>query len=94
MPAKFKSPKTIKSQISISLPPFTAYTYQSEPLIEETCSCAKVLVVDDNPFNTMAFEAILKYPDVKCDSVFSGPSAIKKLISRQEKKCGKNCTPY
>jgi len=65
----------------------------SEPLLE-ICECPEVLIVDDNLFNVMAFEAILSSLDIKYDSVYSGPSAIQRLIDREDKKCGKACKPY
>ncbi len=58
------------------------------------CNCSKVLIVDDNPFNTMAFETILGSLEVKCDSVFSGRSAIEKILEREKCLCGDNCKPY
>ncbi len=32
--------------------------------------------------------------EIKCDSVYSGSSAIKILLSRQNHKCGKDCKQY
>ena len=70
------------------------------PLLErkdlglEKCDCSKVLLVDDNPFNTMAFEAILNSLHVKSDSVFSGSACIQRLLDRKNKTCGKYCKPY
>ena len=61
---------------------------------EEKCCCPKVLIVDDNPFNIMAFETILKSLEVKCDSVYSGSACIQKLLCRQNKTCAKHCRPY
>jgi len=58
------------------------------------CTCAKILVVDDNPFNTMAFEAVLGSLNQKCDSVFDGRSAIERIMYRQKTFCGENCRQY
>ena len=58
------------------------------------CTCAKILIVDDNPFNTMAFDAVLGALNFKCDSVFNGQSAIEKVLERQTTVCGSNCNPY
>jgi len=80
-----------KNNTSMSMIPLNLV---SEPLEGETCSCSKVLVVDDNPFNTMAFETILGSLNVKCDSVYSGSSSIKKVLGRQSGPCGKYCKPY
>jgi len=61
---------------------------------EEECSCAKILVVDDNPFNTMAFEAVLGSLNYKCDAVFGGQAGIDKILERQKNLCGNHCKPY
>jgi len=58
------------------------------------CVCPKVLIVDDNPFNTMAFETILGSLDVKCESVFSGRSAIERIFEREKGPCGDSCKAY
>ena len=61
---------------------------------EKKCKCSKVLVVDDNPFNTMAFETVLGSLNFKCDSVFDGRAAIDKILYRQNNRCGETCKPY
>jgi len=58
------------------------------------CTCPKILVVDDNPFNTMAFEAVLGSLSFKCESVFDGHAAIEAILKRQQSFCGGNCKPY
>jgi len=65
-----------------------------ETLVEPKCCCPKILIVDDNPFNTMAFEAILRSLDIKCDSVYSGSACIQRILVRKTKTCGKNCVSY
>ena len=85
--------KVLRSNTSASLVPLAMGRCESEPLMER-CSCPRVLIVDDNPFNTMAFETILFSLEVKCDSVYSGSSSIKKLLNRQGKVCGKDCKQY
>jgi len=74
--------------------PLTTKATDMETLVELECSCPKVLTVDDNPFNTMAFETILSSLDVKCDSVYSGSACLQKLLDRQTKTCGRSCRPY
>jgi len=66
---------------------------ETEPLLD-ICLCPKVLVVDDNPFNIMAFETILGSINIKHDSVYSGQNAIRKLLNRQGKPCGNDCQNY
>ena len=56
---------------------------ETEPMMEGHC-CSRILIVDDNPFNTMAFEAILGSLDIKCDSVYSGSSAIEALLEQKK----------
>jgi len=90
----FKKPAT---NMQTSVIPFTTRAfYSSESIvIESVCSCAKVLIVDDNPFNTMAFETILSSLGIKCESVYSGKSAIQKLLQHQAKTCSeKDCKLY
>ena len=58
------------------------------------CACSKILVVDDNPFNIMAFEAVLGSLNFKCDTVFDGHTAIDKILDRQRTFCGIHCRPY
>ena len=65
----------------------------SEPLLK-SCPCPKILIVDDNSFNTMAFETILSSLNIKCDLVYIGSSAIETLLRRENKKCGKDCKQY
>ena len=65
-----------------------------DAFITQSCSCSKVLLVDDNPFNIMAFETILNSLGVKCDSVYSGFDCIKTLLGRQGKICGNHCKQY
>jgi len=70
---------------------------ESESFLVETsmCSCPKILVVDDNPFNMMAFETIVTSLGIKCESVYSGSSAIKKLLNRENERCDKeDCKKY
>ena len=67
---------------------------ESFSLLNTPCLCPQVMIVDDNPFNTMAFETILGSLEVKCDCVYSGSACIKNLIDRQIKPCGENCKQY
>ena len=63
-------------------------------VLTNICSCTKVLIVDDNPFNTMTLETILRSIKVKCDSVYSGFCALEKLLHRKINSCGDNCKPH
>ena len=86
-PTFFSKLKTLNSSISV-------VSVKSEPEITVKCLCPKVLIVDDNAFNIMALETILGSLDIKCDSVYSGPDAIKKLLALQDHTCGKECKAY
>ena len=63
-------------------------------LTNSPCRCPRIMVVDDNPFNTMAFETILGSLNIKCDFVYSGSTCIKNLLNRQSKVCGVHCKQY
>ena len=61
------------------------------------CKCSKILIVDDNPFNTMAFETILDSLGVKCEVVYEGKTALERIQGRQKDvcQCGKQqCKQY
>jgi len=74
---------------------FALEARKSKSQLQETCSCSKVLIVDDNPFNIMALETILGTLDISCDSVYNGQACLQKLIDRQKKTCGgKDCKQY
>jgi len=66
---------------------------QPQFLFEE-CSCPKVLIVDDNPFNTMAFETILSGLGIKHESVYNGSACIQKLLKRLKEPCCQQCQQY
>ena len=53
-----------------------------------------MLVVDDNPFNILAFESVLSSLKVKSDCVYSGRSAIEKMLNRLRYPCENDCKPY
>jgi len=93
LPKIQKQINEIDSLISIMIP-FSTKNLEFEPLVDLECLCPKVLVVDDNLFNIMAFETILSSLEIKCDSFYSGPAALQKLLNRQAKTCGKTCKTY
>lgn len=52
------------------------------------CSCAQVLIVDDDPYNILAIETILDRLKVSFDSCFNGKEVISKVLGRaQSTKC-------
>jgi len=92
---EIQPPSSMKMTTSCFIPTVALVggSSDSEPLLEG-CSCPRILIVDDNPFNTMAFETILGSLEIRCESVYNGSSAIKKLMSCQAKKCGEDCQMY
>jgi len=89
-PKIFDSIQTLSSLRSLSS---KIETFDSEHLIH-SCSCPKVLIVDDNPFNTMALETVLRSLQLTTDSVYNGASALQKLLDRQVNPCSKDCKPF
>ena len=59
-PPHQESPLTLKVEAGSSSPK------------ESGCQCPRVLVVDDSPFNIMAFESVLCSLKIKFDSVYGG----------------------
>ncbi|CAK75313.1 unnamed protein product (macronuclear) [Paramecium tetraurelia] len=57
--------------------------------LKRQCNCLKVLIVDDIPFNHLAFKTVLKYFNIKCDSAYDGSMAIDMIKTRYQ-TC--NCT--
>ncbi|CAD8060934.1 unnamed protein product [Paramecium sonneborni] len=55
--------------------------------IKNKCNCLNVLIVDDIPFNHLAFITVLKYFNVRSDSAYDGSMAIEMVKSRY-----KNCS--
>ena len=63
-------------------------------IIQESCTCPPVMVVDDDPFNITALEQHLSKFKIKCDCAFNGKQAIDKIMHRQESRCSQNCRQY
>jgi CheY-like chemotaxis protein len=61
---------------------------------ETTCSCSQILVVDDDVFNIMALQHLLKSLCLKCDFAYNGVQAIEKIHQRQNQLCGIECMQY
>jgi len=58
------------------------------------CNCAKILVVDDDPFNIIALESLLKSVDLKCEVSYHGQDAVDKILTRIKTRCSDNCSPF
>jgi len=59
-----------------------------------SCKCARVLIVDDDLFNIMAFESILTSLNISFESAYNGKKALEKLLKRKYSFCGKNCKGF
>ncbi|CAD8139443.1 unnamed protein product [Paramecium pentaurelia] len=53
--------------------------------VKKKCNCQNVLIVDDIPFNHLAFITVLKYFNIKSDSAYDGQMAIDMVKSRYQK---------
>eukprot|EP01016_Furgasonia_blochmanni_P011713 TRINITY_DN1541_c0_g1_i2.p1 TRINITY_DN1541_c0_g1~~TRINITY_DN1541_c0_g1_i2.p1 ORF type:complete len:258 (+),score=22.66 TRINITY_DN1541_c0_g1_i2:61-774(+) len=53
-----------------------------------SCSCSRVLVVDDNDFNQEALIKLLRVQRIRCDTAYNGQECIDKLLSRAAEPCG------
>lgn len=64
------------------------------PLNDLACRCPDVLVVDDESFNILAVESILKGLEIKCDRAFTGAEAVHMALKRAGSQCGTQCHYY
>jgi len=85
----------------LDVTPLTRWTLQTTKMHSQPnqspkamCECPRVLIVDDNLFNIMAYEVILKPLGIKSDSAYNGKSALEKLLERTKSPCGCNCKFY
>jgi len=65
-------------------------------LMPPSCLCPKILVVDDDGFNIMAMECLLKQLNLTCDVAYNGKEAIEKVKKRTagNTTCGATCSQY
>jgi len=61
---------------------------------KDICKCPKILVVDDDAFNVLAYKSILNSFHVKCDCAYSGKAGIEKLTHRASTPCSAECKPF
>ena len=59
-----------------------------------TCLCKRILVVDDEVFNTIAAEMICKSIGYSVDSAFNGQDALDAISKRASEQCGPVCKWY
>jgi CheY-like chemotaxis protein len=77
-------------EIDVCLEPFTPMNKKKN----SRCKCSKILEVDDDCFNILAMEVILKQLNFKCDAAYSGEEAIKMVLNRANNPCSKHCFNY
>ena len=49
-----------------------------------SCSCAKILVVDDDMYNILAYETLFEKLEMQVDTAFNGRSAIETVLQKNE----------
>jgi len=79
----YLSTKSIKALTSVGI-----------ELTRDECRCPKLLIVDDDAFNMLAYKSILATLGLKCDCVYSGKAGIDKLIWRVSNPCSRDCKGY
>ena len=60
----------------------------------EKCICPKILVVDDDMFNVICLQELLKNLGFESDFAANGSDAIVKVNERNEKKCCEDCQEF
>ena len=58
------------------------------------CRCRSLLIVDDDPFNTLALEQLLLQYKLSVDIAFNGKDGVSKFEERRKCKCCLSCTNY
>ncbi|MDR3549383.1 MAG: hybrid sensor histidine kinase/response regulator, partial [Candidatus Pacebacteria bacterium] len=67
--------------VSVALSPSLRHTHA---LMPETCGCAKVLLVDDDPFNLVVLSAYLEAVHVKADRAENGQIALRMIEEKAD----------
>jgi CheY-like chemotaxis protein len=60
----------------------------SKSNLKTSCSCSKILIVDDYPFNILSLQRMLESLGHSCESAYHGEEALKKLNDRKLNRCG------
>jgi CheY-like chemotaxis protein len=92
---EFSSQEGLGSAFSLSVPYHTRSSSESSltsnyELAIDKC-CPSVLIVDDNNFNLVVLESMLKKSNISCDKAANGQIALDKIVQSQRRKC---CAPY
>jgi CheY-like chemotaxis protein len=92
---KFSSKEGIGSIFTVSVPYFKRSI--SDLSLVSKCGlaidkcCPTVLIVDDNNFNLVVLESMLRKSNISCDKALNGKIALDKILESQQRKC---CSPY
>jgi signal transduction histidine kinase len=84
---------------SQNFPNLGEFSTHDDPLLRRalstaTCACNKILIVDDDCFNIIALENMLKSIHYKCDIAYNGAMAIEKVMKAKEASCSIRCGGY
>ena len=63
-------------------------------LIDESCACSPILIVDDDSFNILAWKNILEALNFEMDYAYNGKEAIEKAVYRAQTRCCRSCRYY
>ena len=74
----FKS-KSKRNEFNLNLLKTSSLTVNGQPIKKYICECEEILCIDENIFNLLSLELVLKSLDLKCCKVLNGFAAIKEL---------------
>lgn len=82
--------KVLKSPFKPQVSETTYIDFFNDEII--TCLCPSILIVDDDPFNQLSLEIILKKFKIPCEKAHNGLEAIERIKkSNLMEKCSENC---
>jgi CheY-like chemotaxis protein/nitrogen-specific signal transduction histidine kinase len=89
-------PKVNKTRCKSMMPYFNTSDSSSDSAlpIKLQCTCPKILVVDDDAFNIMAFEKMLQVLGLNADTAYNGQQGVNRILARQNKPCSHACKQY
>jgi signal transduction histidine kinase/CheY-like chemotaxis protein len=58
------------------------------------CTCPKILIVDDDPYNILSLQKMLESLDYRCSTSYHGKEAVQRVNERKLKLCGRACRNY
>lgn len=88
------SPGKTQTTCSNSISKILRFDDNDRIITQQSCKCPEVLIIDDDGFNQVALEMLLKKFKLKCKSVYSGPDALIAVHERDATRCCKNCDRY